>query len=176
MHLDVCKLFVYWYVWIGLNPWCNFFFMSHGHGFPMHTYFLFNILVIFEFLRTFLIAFLSLPLFLFTLVMSMAPKHKSTLAQNPLHSGASSSSNSTPLSLWFNYDDAHKAFSDNFSRRGVHSECQVILVDFTNTGLPTIIHNRHPVICSSFLPLSRRSYAIFLFLFPLSTIFLSCVP
>ena len=36
---------------------------------------------------------------LFTLVVSMAPKHKSTPAQNPLHSSASSSSDSTPLSL-----------------------------------------------------------------------------
>ena len=40
------------------------------------------------------------PLFiLFTLVVSLAPKRKSTLARNPLHSGASSSSNHAPLSL-----------------------------------------------------------------------------
>ena len=37
---------------------------------------------------TFLIVSLSLPLFLFTLVMSMAPKRKSTSSQNPLRSGA----------------------------------------------------------------------------------------
>ena len=37
---------------------------------------------------TFLIVSLSLPLFLFTLVMSMAPKRKSTLSQNPLRFGA----------------------------------------------------------------------------------------
>ena len=100
--------------------------MSHVHAFPMHTYSLFNILVIFELLGTFLIVFLSLPLFLFTLVVSMAPKRKSTLARNLLHSGASSSSNSALLSLRFCDDDAHKAFSENFSRRGVHSERQVI--------------------------------------------------
>ena len=47
---------------------------------------------------------------LFTLVVSMAPKRKSTLAQNTLRSGASSSSDSAPLSLWFCDDDAHKAF------------------------------------------------------------------
>ena len=52
----------------------------------MHTYSLFNILVIFELFGNFLIVFLSLPLFLFTLVVSMAPKHKSTPARNPLHS------------------------------------------------------------------------------------------
>ena len=61
---------------------------------------LLSILVIFEFLGTFLIVFLSLPLVLFTLVVSMAPKHKSTLARNLLRSEASSSSVSTPLSLF----------------------------------------------------------------------------
>ena len=108
----------------------------------MHTYSLFNILVIFELLGTFLIVFLSLPFFLFTLVMSMAPKRKSTPARNPLHSRASSSSDSAPLSLRLRDDDAHKAFSENFARRGVHSEHQVILADFVDTDLPTVIHSR----------------------------------
>ena len=31
---------------------------------------------------------------------------------------------------------------ENFSRRGIHSECQVILLDFSDTNLPTVIHNR----------------------------------
>ena len=114
--------------------------MSHVHAFPMHTYSLFNILVIFELLGTFLIVFLSLPLLLFTLVMSMAPKRKSIPTQDLLLSGASSS-DSLPFSLRFCDDDAHKAFSENFSRPNVHSERQVILVDFANTDLPTIIHN-----------------------------------
>ena len=65
--------------------------------------------------------------------MSIAPKRKSTPARNPLRSGASSSSNSAPLSLQFCDDDAHKAFSKNFSRRGVHLERQVILADFADT-------------------------------------------
>ena len=86
------------------------------------TYSLFNIFVIFEYLGTFLIVFLSLPLFLFTLVVSMTPKRKSTPTRNLLHSSASSSSDSTPLSLQFLDDDAHKAFSKNFSRQGVHSK------------------------------------------------------
>ena len=73
--------------------------MSHVHAFPMHMYSLFNILVLFELLRTFLIVFLSLPLFLFTIVMSIVPKRKSTLARNSLHSDAFSSSDSAPLSL-----------------------------------------------------------------------------
>ena len=79
---------------------------------------------------------------LFTLVVSMAPKRKSTLARNPLHSDASSSSNSAPFSLWFCDDDAHKAFSENFSRCGIHFERQVILVDIADTDLPTVIHSR----------------------------------
>ena len=47
-----------------------------------------------------------------------------------------------PLSLQFRDGDAHKAFSKNFSRRGIHSECQVIMLDFTDTDLPSIIHSR----------------------------------
>ena len=30
----------------------------------------------------------------------------------------------------------------NFSRRGIHSECQVILSDFADTDLPFVIHSR----------------------------------
>ena len=56
--------------------------MSYVYAFSMHTYSLFNILVIFELLGTSLIVFLSFHLFLFTLVMSMATKRKSTLARN----------------------------------------------------------------------------------------------
>ena len=86
---------------------------------------------------------LSFPsLFLVTLVVSMTPKCKSTPAQNTLHFSASTSSNHAPLSLHFGNDDAHKAFTKNFSRRGIHSERWVILGHFTNTDLPTIIHNR----------------------------------
>ena len=77
-------------------------------------------------LGTFLIIFLSLLLFLFTLVVFMAPKRKSTPARNPLRSGASSSSDPSPSNLRFRDDDAFKAFSENFSRRGIHSEHQVV--------------------------------------------------
>ena len=76
------------------------------------------------------------------LVMSMAPKHKSTPAQNPLHSDASSSSVPTPSNIRFHDEDARKAFSENFSRRGVHSKRQVILADFADIDLPTVIHSR----------------------------------
>ena len=93
-------------------------------------------------LGLFWLSFLSLPLFLFTLVVFMAPKHKSTPARNPLRSGASSSSNPSPSHVRFRDDDAFKAFSENFSRRGIHSKRQVILSDFADTNLPSVIHNK----------------------------------
>ena len=132
--------------------------------FPCIRSLLFNILVIFELLGDFLIVSFFPFSLLFTLVMSMAPKRKSTLARNPLHSDASSSSNSAPFSLWFCDDDAHKAFSENFSRRGIHSEHQVILADFTDTDLPTIIHigNGNHCVTSRSLVLSclSRSFTL----------------
>ena len=74
--------------------------------------------------------------------MSMAPKRKSTPTWNPLHSNASSSSNPSLSNVRFHDDDAFKAFSENFSRRGIHSERQVILSDFADTNLPSVIHSR----------------------------------
>ena len=47
-------------------------------------------------------------------------------------------------------------FSENFSRRGIHSECQVVLSDFFDTVHPTIIYSRSwesrcgiPITCPS---------------------------
>ena len=74
--------------------------------------------------------------------MSIEPKRKSTPSQNPLHSGASTSSDPTPSHIQFCDKDAHKAFSENFFWRGIHSERRVILADFADTNLPTIIHSR----------------------------------
>ena len=89
---------------------------SHVHAFSMHMYFFSHILPVVNCFGTFSnCLFLSLPLFLFMLVMSMAPKRKYTPARNPLRCGASSSSDHAPLSLRFRDDDAHKAFSKNFS-------------------------------------------------------------
>ena len=87
-------------------------------------------------------SFLSLPLFLFILVVSMEFKRKSTPAENPFRSGASSSSDPSPSHIRFCDDDAFKAFSENFSKRGIHLERQVILSDFADTDLPSIIHSR----------------------------------
>ena len=100
-------------------------------------FFFFNILAIFELFGAFLIVSLSLPLLLFTLVVSMAPKRKSVPSRNPLHSGTSSSSH-----IRFRDENARKNFLENFSRRGVHSECRVILANFADTDLPTVIHSQ----------------------------------
>ena len=124
-----------------------------------HAYILsFQYLLYLNCFGTFLIVSLSLPLFLFALVVSMAPKRKSTLSQNLLCSGASSSSDPTLSHLQFHDKDARKDFLGNFSRQGVHSECRVILVDFIDTDLPTIIHSQRweslcdvPVTCPSVL-------------------------
>ena len=72
----------------------------------------------------------------------MTSKRKSTPAWNPLHSGASSSSDPSPSNVRFCDDDAFKAFSENLSRRGIHSERQVVLLDFADTDLPSVIHSR----------------------------------
>ena len=50
------------------------------------------------------------------LVVSMAPKRKSTPARNPFRSGASSSSDPSPSTVRVRDDDAFKAFLENFFR------------------------------------------------------------
>ena len=72
----------------------------------------------------------------------MAPNHKFTPFRNPFRSGASTSSDPTPSTVWFGDEKAKLDFFENFSRRGVHSERQVILSDFSDTNLPTVIHSR----------------------------------
>ena len=71
----------------------------------------------------------------------MAPKRKSTPTQNPLRSGAFSSTDPSPSTVQFHDDDAFKAFSENFSTLGIHMECQVVLSDFADTDLPSVIHS-----------------------------------
>ena len=105
--------------------------------FPMHTFSTFQYTCYLNCFGAFLIVSFFLLSILFTLVVSMAPK----LARNPLHSGASSFSDHAPLSLCFRNDDAHKAFMEKFSQRGIHLERWVILGHFTDIDLPTIIHS-----------------------------------
>ena len=91
---------------------------------------------------TCLIVSLSLPLFLFTLVVSMVPKCKSAPSWNPFHFGPSSSYDLTPSHIRIHDEDARKDFSEKFSWRGVHSERGVILADFVDIDLSTVIHSR----------------------------------
>ena len=73
--------------------------------------------------------------------LRMVPKCKITPSQNPFHYGASSF-DPTPLHVQFHDEKAQKDFSENFSRRGVQSEHHVILSDFSDTTIPTVIHSR----------------------------------
>ena len=74
----------------------------------------------------------------------MAAKHKSIPFQNPFCSEASSSSpfDPTPSHVWFCDEKAKSDFLENFPRRGIHSNCQVVLSDFSDTDPPTVIHSR----------------------------------
>ena len=86
--------------------------------------------------------FLSLSL---RLACSMAPKRKFTPSQNALHSGAASSSPSadySPSHVWFSDEKARTDFLEKFSRCGIHSERQVVLSDFSDTDIPTVIYSR----------------------------------
>ena len=105
--------------------------------FPMHTFSTFQYTFYLNCFGAFLIVCFFPLSILFMLVVSRALKCKSTSAQNPLHSGASSSFDHAPLFLRFCNDDAYKAFTENFSRWGIHSEHRVILGHFADTDLPT---------------------------------------
>ena len=49
----------------------------------------------------------------------------------------------TPFPLtWFHDEKAKSNFFENFSRRGIHSKSQVVLSDFSNIDLPTVIYSR----------------------------------
>ena len=109
----------------------------------MHTYLTFSISLHIDCVWCFSMCF-SLPLSLSLVYVSwvMAPKRRSTPSQNHFCSRASTSSDPTPSHVQFHDNKARQDFLENFSRQGIHSECQVIFLDFSNTNLPTIIHNR----------------------------------
>ena len=109
---------------------------------PMHTFLLFNILwYIWTSWDFFYCIFLPLSLSSVYISASMAPKRKFAPSRNPFCSGESSSFDPTSSFIWFRDKDAQKNFSENFSRRGIHSERWVILSNFSDTDLPTIIHS-----------------------------------
>ena len=72
----------------------------------------------------------------------MALKRKSISSRNPFRFEASSSADTTPFSVWFRDEKAKSDFFEIFSQSGIHSERQVVLLDFSDIDLPTIIHSR----------------------------------
>ena len=143
------------YVLLGLSlaePMTVFLFACHIF---MHTYIHFFIFLYIDVFGDFLRVTLSPSLFL-SVSCIMAPKWKSTLSQNPLRSRVSSSFDPTPSFVQFHDENARKDFLENFCRRGIHLECHVILLDFSDINLPTVIHSRGweslcdiPVTCPS---------------------------
>ena len=119
MHLDVYYICSINCVLVGFDwvePMMYLLCMSHVHAFSMHLYVFSHFLTIVNCFGAFLIvSFFPVSIFLVALVVSMAPKRKSTPARNSLHFGASTSSDHAPLSLHFCNDDAHKAFTEKFS-------------------------------------------------------------
>ena len=99
----------------------------------------------FLFYSCFLVVMFSFSLF-FSLSdkLCMAPKaHKSIPGQNPLQGSGSSSSNPIPPPhIQFHDENTRKDFLENFQKCGVHPERHVILSDFSDTSLPTIIRTR----------------------------------
>ena len=117
--------------------------MSHVHAFFMRTYHFILYLINFDLCLVLFCLSLSLSLsFSIWLVYFMAPKKsKSTPSQNPLRFGQSTF-DSTPSHVRFHDEKTHQDFLENFSRRGIHSERQVVLLDFSDTNLPTVIYNK----------------------------------
>ena len=109
---------------------------SHVHAYFMHTYLFFPFLVCIVMCCTLSLSWID---------CTMAPKAcKSTLAQNPLQGSGFSSSDPPvpPLHVRFCDEKARKDFLENFQKRGIHSEHQVILSNFADTPLPSIIRTR----------------------------------
>ena len=121
--------------WVFTHDAFNFC-TSHVYAFFMHTFLFFPILSC--------AVLCSLSLSLSRIDCAMAPKaHKSTLARNPLQGfGSSSFDPPVPIHIRFCDEKARKDFFENFQKRGIHLECQVILSDFTNTPLPTVIRTQ----------------------------------
>ena len=107
-----------------------------------HAYVLYILYILIYWLYWCFSACLFLSLSLVYVSCIMAPKRKSTSSRNPLRFGAFTSSDPTPSHIWFHDKKTKSVFFEKFSRQGVHSECQVILSDFSDTNLPTVIYSR----------------------------------
>ena len=103
----------------------------------------FSILLILIYVGTFLFVPLSLSLSQLIALwhLNVSLLHPETIFV-PRASSSSSPTNSTPSHVWFHDDKARKEFSKNFSRCGIHSEHQVIILDFSDTNLSIVIYSR----------------------------------
>ena len=121
-------------IWIGFLP---MMFLNFARHMFMH----FSCISIFSFLFFVSGCDVFCSLFLSWIDYAMAPKaRKSTPARNHFPgSGPSSSDHVPPLHVQFCDEKAQKDFLENFQKRGVHPERQVILSDFTHTSLPFVI-------------------------------------
>ena len=111
----------------------------------IHTYLQVSIFVILYLVGAFLIVFLSPSLSISYVSCVMAYKQKFIPSWNPLRFEASSSSSPsdlTPSYVWFHDMKDKSDFSEKFSWRGIHSECQVVLSNFFDIVLPIVIHSR----------------------------------
>ena len=109
-----------------LHVTCSY--ISHAYVLSFqYTYYIWTVLGLF---------WLSLSLPLSSVCVSLCLWHlnASLLRPKTLFVGASTSSDPTPSSIQFRDENAWKAFLENFSRWGIHSERQVILADFADTG------------------------------------------
>ena len=125
---------------IGLGWGHDVFNITHHMLMHFHAYVTYILYILIYWLWLVLFCmFLSPSLSLVTLVASWHLNVSLLCLEN---SGASTSSNPTPSHVRFCDDKAWQDFSENFSRRGIYSEHQVILLDFSNLDLPTVIHSR----------------------------------
>ena len=148
MHFRCVFTLLLCYVPVGLN-WAESMVRLYLHVtcscILMHTYLQVSIFVILSLVGAFLIFSLSPSLSVSYVSCVMAPKRKFILSRNPLLSEASfssSPSNPTPFHIQFHDEKAKSDFLENFSRQGIHLECQTVLLDFSNTDLPTIIYGK----------------------------------
>ena len=129
--IDVCLIIVecvpVGFDWV--SPMMQFkFCTSHVHAYFMHTY---------PFIPIYGCDFVSLSL---SLSHRLRTAPKATPSQNHLQGfGSSSSDPIPPHHVWFRDEKARKDFLENFQKRGVHSKCHVVLSNFSDTPLPTVI-------------------------------------
>ena len=143
MHFRCVFTLLQWCVLVGLD-WAEPMMFLSLHvtcSCIFHLYvpsFIFIVILIYA--GAFLHVSFSLSLSFFRLVALWHQNENPLRPKTLFCSGASSSSDTTPSHVRFSEDKARKDFSKNFSWQGIHSKRQVILSDFSDTDLPTVIY------------------------------------